>query len=353
MGRYGGVRRGAVGRPDVLGSRGAARRGTGTGAGPGAGPGGVGPGACPGGASPGAGPDEAGTGAGPGGAPPGDGARSPRPRRGRGREQVLVEERGLPAGRTRAVGARTFAYAGTSLTTRAWAPTTAWSATVTGPSTVAPVPRTTPSPTRGACAPRGAPYVGPPADGAEGHLVVDRHVGTDLRGLADDHGRTVVDEDPAAQFGAGVDLDPGGAPGGAGEQTGRQTPAATVQPVRDAVRPQGGQRRVQQRFAAVADGRVTLDDHTEVLAHRAQEARLFSFRHEGSVVVAGARAGRWARAGRCAGGSVRGRVGARADRCADASVRGRRLRRARRPAAAPRRRPRRAGRRAPRRRPDR
>jgi hypothetical protein len=44
---------------------------------------------------------------------------------------------------------------------------------------------------------------------AEGHAMVERDVIADLAGLADHHAHAVVDEEPPADLGARVDLDPG------------------------------------------------------------------------------------------------------------------------------------------------
>ena len=46
-------------------------------------------------------------------------------------------------------------------------------------------------------------------DAAQGHPVIERDVVADLRGLADHHAHAVVDEEAAADAGAGMDLDAG------------------------------------------------------------------------------------------------------------------------------------------------
>ena len=46
-----------------------------------------------------------------------------------------------------------------------------------------------------------------PGNAAEGHLVIERHVVADHRGLADDNAHAVVDEEAPADLRAGVDLD--------------------------------------------------------------------------------------------------------------------------------------------------
>ena len=44
---------------------------------------------------------------------------------------------------------------------------------------------------------------------AQGNTVVDQHIVADLRGLADDNPHTVVNDQPAADLGPGVNLDAG------------------------------------------------------------------------------------------------------------------------------------------------
>ena len=73
---------------------------------------------------------------------------------------------------------------------------------------------------------------------AQSHPVVDHHVITDLRGFADHHAHAVVDEEPPADGGSGVDFDaceksgdlgehPGPVPASRGRPTTRATSGTT------------------------------------------------------------------------------------------------------------------------------
>ena len=79
------------------------------------------------------------------------------------------------------------------------------------------------------------------AGAAERHALVHRHVGADLGRLADHHAHAVVDEQPVADPGGRVDLDPRQRAREVGQRARHRRHARGVQRVRDTVR----QQRVQ------------------------------------------------------------------------------------------------------------
>src|SRR5690606_18516430 len=70
---------------------------------------------------------------------------------------------------------------------------------------------------------------------AEGDAVVKRHVVPDLGRLADDEAHAVIDEEPLADGGAGMDLDPRDETPDAGDDAAEQKPAAAPGGVRQAI----------------------------------------------------------------------------------------------------------------------
>ena len=73
------------------------------------------------------------------------------------------------------------------------------------------------------------------AGAAQGGALVDQAVVSDLHGLADDDAAAVVDDKPAADLGAGVDLDAGPEPGPLGHKAGQEFELVDVQPMGDAI----------------------------------------------------------------------------------------------------------------------
>jgi hypothetical protein len=113
------------------------------------------------------------------------------------------------------------------------------------------------------------------AGAAEGHALVDRHVVAHLGRFADHHARAVVDEQPAADLGGRVDLDPGEHLRDVGQHARCERHAGLVEGVRDAVREQrlhAPHREQDLRAADAARGRVALLGGREVLAHLARHA---------------------------------------------------------------------------------
>ena len=83
------------------------------------------------------------------------------------------------------------------------------------------------------------------AGAAQGHALVEQHVVADFGGLADHDAGAVIDEEAAADGGAGVDFDLGEEAADLRDQRGQQRDAPAVEPVRQAVR----QDRVEARIA--------------------------------------------------------------------------------------------------------
>ena len=66
------------------------------------------------------------------------------------------------------------------------------------------------------------------AGAAQGDSVVDEAVVSHLGGLADDDAHAVVDDQPAADLGPGVDLDAGPEPAPLGDEPGQEPAVMTV-----------------------------------------------------------------------------------------------------------------------------
>ena len=128
----------------------------------------------------------------------------------------------------------TLAPGGTSATTTALAPIRAPAPTVIGPSTCAPgADRHAVAHRRMALARLPPGLEGEPA---QGDAVVDQHVVADLRRFADHHAHAVVDEEPPADPGAGMDLDAGDEAAGVRDHARRGPQAEAVERVRHAMR---------------------------------------------------------------------------------------------------------------------
>jgi hypothetical protein len=80
----------------------------------------------------------------------------------------------------------------------------------------------------------------------EGHPVVQQHVVTDDGGLTDHHAHAVVDEEPATDRGARVDLDAGEETRQLGDHTREQSQPGPPEAVREPVTPHGVQAGVGQ-----------------------------------------------------------------------------------------------------------
>ena len=113
----------------------------------------------------------------------------------------------------------------TACTTTALAPTRAPSPTVIAPRILAPAPTITPLPTRR------VPLAALAAGAAQRDLVVEVDVIADLGGLADHHAHAVIDDQPAAEPGGRVDLDPGQPAADMGDEAGGQAEAAAPEAV--------------------------------------------------------------------------------------------------------------------------
>src|SRR3546814_19445151 len=82
---------------------------------------------------------------------------------------------------------------------------------------------------------------------AEGDALVERHVVADLRGLTDHDAHAVVDEQPLADPGAGMDLDAGEDAAEMRDEASQQVPAATPRRVRHPMEHQRVEAGVAQR----------------------------------------------------------------------------------------------------------
>ena len=69
------------------------------------------------------------------------------------------------------------------------------------------------------------------AGAPQGHPLVEQAVVSQLGGLADDDAGAVVDDQPAADGGAGVDLNAGPEPGPLGQEAGQEFQPVAVEPV--------------------------------------------------------------------------------------------------------------------------
>ena len=104
------------------------------------------------------------------------------------------------------------------------------------------------------------------ASAAQGDTVVDGAVITDFGGLAKNHAHAVVDEQAAADLGAGMDLDAGMVAAALADPSGQEKVLVFKQPVCDAMVYQDMKSRVQQYdFRQAAGGGVLVLDVACVL----------------------------------------------------------------------------------------
>src|SRR5690606_12296025 len=104
-----------------------------------------------------------------------------------------------------------------------------------------------------------AVLVGGKALGAQGDRLVDAHAFADDGGFADDYAGAVIDEEAAADLGAGVDVDTRLAVGQFGSYPGQEGQALAVQLVRDPMVDHGFHAGIaQQHFVDGARGRVAM-----------------------------------------------------------------------------------------------
>src|ERR1017187_2707701 len=109
------------------------------------------------------------------------------------------------------------------------------------------------------------------AGAAEGDSVVDRHVGTNLGGFPDDDAGGVVDEQPGAEYRAGVDVHSGEQAGQRREETAGWLVVALPQPVADPVSPHRVQARVaQHQLSTAACGRIPFSGRLKISSHGSQ-----------------------------------------------------------------------------------
>lgn len=93
------------------------------------------------------------------------------------------------------------------------------------------------------------------AGAPQGDTVVDEHVVPHLGGLSDDNAHAVVDDEPAADLGPGVNLNPSPEPGPLGDHPGQELPLVAVQPVGQPVIQGGVDPLVQQENLQFGPGR--------------------------------------------------------------------------------------------------
>ena len=80
---------------------------------------------------------------------------------------------------------------------------------------------------------------------------VKEHVVSDLCGLSDDDAHTVVDDEAAADPGAGMDLNAGDVSGDLGIKPGQKEQPVPVQPVGYPVKEDGVYARIQQKYLQI------------------------------------------------------------------------------------------------------
>ena len=127
----------------------------------------------------------------------------------------------------------TVELSGTGCTTTEPAPILTLSPMRMLPSTLAPVPTTT------LIADGGMALALLAARAAQRDALVQQHVVADFGGLADHHAHAVIDEEAAADGGAGVDFDAGEKAADLRNHARQQRHVPAVQPVRQAVRQDG------------------------------------------------------------------------------------------------------------------
>ena len=96
-------------------------------------------------------------------------------------------------------------------------------------------------------------------------MVIERHVVADHRGLADDHAHAVVNEEAAADLGAGVDLDARDHAADVGHEAAEQAEAALPEPVRHVIEQQRVEARIaEEHLDPGADRRVAAEHAADV-----------------------------------------------------------------------------------------
>ena len=113
------------------------------------------------------------------------------------------------------------------------------------------------------------------ARAAQRHALVEQHVVADLRGLADHHAGTVIDEEAAPDGGSRMNLDPGEEAADLREHPRHQRHAPPVQAVRHAVRQDGVEARVaEEDFQHALGGRILPEDGVDLFADGAEHCGL-------------------------------------------------------------------------------
>jgi uncharacterized protein (TIGR03437 family) len=105
------------------------------------------------------------------------------------------------------------------------------------------------------------------AGAAEGDALIEQAVVTDFGSLADDDAHAVIDEETAADAGAGVDLDACEEPAGLGDDAGQQGDAGAVKLVGEAVQEDGVEAGIAEHdFQAALGGGILAEDGVELFA---------------------------------------------------------------------------------------
>ena len=106
------------------------------------------------------------------------------------------------------------------------------------------------------------------AGAAEGYAGIDRDVIADHRGFADDHTHTVVDEETATNFRAGMDFDSGQEARQLGHPARQEEPTAQPQFVSDAMNPDSVQSGIAKIDFSAGSRRGVVFQHVgDVLAN--------------------------------------------------------------------------------------
>ena len=122
-------------------------------------------------------------------------------------------------------------------------------------------------------------------DAAERDAVIQRHVVADLRRFADDNAHAVINEKAVADFCARMNFDPGDAARKLRQPSSQQFQIVRPQPMRDAIRPQGVQSRIEQRdFEWVARGGIAVEHGLQIAVNDAEHKKLREMKNNASNV---------------------------------------------------------------------
>ena len=98
-----------------------------------------------------------------------------------------------------------------------------------------------------------------PGDPAQSHAVIHGNIIADFSGFTDDHSHTVINEELAADPGAGMNLDAGDEAGDLRSKSAEKEHVMRPEPVGDAMQPDGMQPRIaEEDFKCIACRRIAI-----------------------------------------------------------------------------------------------